>query len=1130
MRIPYVIDNRHFKLGDILNQLLAENEGRSFDVATAYFNVGGFKLLRDPLSKLGSFRLLLGAQPTAGSDVGLRPFEKEYPRLLGEELAHEEFRPETMEAVEELIRFLHREQVEVRLFRRGFLHAKCYILYGNQRNGRASLFDHPVVGIVGSSNFTLPGLMRNRELNLTHRVIQDVEEAHDLDAARAVGYLVERKPSDSITPQNRQLIKSEVGARAIHDLAAWYNAVWEESDDFKEDLINVLDESKFGTKEYTPYEIYLKAIFELYREELESAEVSATRSVVELAEFQEDAVKKARKILARHDGVMIADSVGLGKTWIGKKLLEDFAYHQRMKALVVCPASLRPMWDRELKDATISAHIISHEELGQQDFPTADHGDADLILVDESHNFRNNTAQRYGNLDAIISRNGGLGRDGVRKKLVLLTATPISNNLFDLYNQINLIAQNDQSYFASAGIGDLRKYFMQARKEANMGHGLVSLYNLLDEVVIRRTRQFIRKVYPEATIGGRKISFPERKLRTVRYDLEKIYEGIYETIVAGIDSLQLAPYNLEAYKKPESIKAARTLEHEFQLGREQALVGIFKTRYLKRFESSIEAFRISVRRALQFQETYESYILDGKVLGSNDFQRALRYLTVEDEEDDATISSLADRFDVHEEIREIIASLPATDPAAYDLRKLHQALKHDIDVLRSIWERIKVITPARDAKLESLKELLRGELRKKKVLIFTYYKDTARYLYHQLGEEPGGEFRKSADNPHIRRMDSGAKANDRARIIREFAPVSNGKPELKGSGHEIDVLISTDVLSEGQNLQDCGHMLNYDLHWNPTRMVQRAGRIDRIGTEFATLWVYNMFPDAGLEKLLRLVESLTGKIEKINSAGFLDASILGEEVQPKTFNTLRRIQEEDDSVIEEEEQFSELVSNEFLIQQLHAMLGAEGREKLENLPDGIHSGLAKPKSSGMFFYFKGVPAGKERDSHFWRYYDAHSDKIIDNRYLIANLIACERDTPRVIGVLDPFAIQEKIIASILTDERDVQALEAVPPSIDPIQGMITAVLQAHLNSPKAERGQLLELIKYLNHPLATVQVRQLKAIHKEFTLMQDIEALIQRIAELNSNYGVQADTERSSTRSHLQREDLRLICFEHVVG
>jgi len=648
---------------------------------------------------------------------------------------------------------------------------------------------------------------------------------------------------------------------------------------------------------------------------------------------------------------LIADSVGLGKTWIGKKLLEDYAYHMRQKALVVCPASLRPMWKRELSEATISAEILSQEELGREEFEGSNFADVDVVLVDESHNFRNRNAQRFGNLERLLGANGGRGRDGMRKKVILLTATPVNNDLFDLYNQFSLITQGDRSYFAAAGIGDLYRYFLQARREARRDMPGVALFNLLEEIVIRRTRSFIRKAYPEATIAGRKIHFPKRELKTVHYNLEETYHGIYELIVNAVESLRLAPYNLESYKK-SGIEV-----DEFEAGREQALVGIFKSRYLKRFESSIEAFRISVRRALAFLQTFESFVLGGRLLKSSDFHKALRYLEREDVEDDALPESLADDLDANEDARRVLESMATVDPSLYDLRRLHKAVQHDVHVLTEVWDKVKCIDAAHDSKLERLKNLLTGDLKGRKVLIFSYYKDTVRYLFRHLGDPEAADatkFRDQVGGVNIRRMDSGNHPDERVKIVQAFAPKANGKLQLARNDREIDILISTDVLSEGQNLQDCGHLLNYDLHWNPTRMVQRAGRIDRIGTDFGVLWIYNMFPDSGLDRLLGLVDSLARKIADIDRLGMLDASVLGEEVHPQTFNSLKRIREEDNAIIEEEEQFTELASSEVLLQQLRAFLDGGGREVIETIPDGIHSGLQRGGVRGVFWYFRRV--------------------------------------------------------------------------------------------------------------------------------------------------------------------------------
>jgi len=1123
MKIPYVIDNQTHRLVDVLNRLLADHVDRSVDVATAYFSIHGFGLVQEGLERLGTFRLMLGAEPHTGEQIGLRPDAQAVKRALTSDLNHEAFTETTLRLVENLVRFLRKESVLIRLHDAGFLHAKCYVFYAD-RPGQQGLFDRfrPVVAIVGSSNFTAPGLTSNRELNLAHKVLLDVSEVEDPHAEQAVSWLSDQAPSDRIAPKNRQLIKSEVGARAIIDLEQWYEQQWQDGKEFKEELIGLLDASKFGQFEYSPYQIYMKALYEYFKDDLDSPVSDIGRSAVDLAEFQEDAVKKARRILSRYDGVMVADSVGLGKTWIGKKLLEDFAYHLRQQALIVCPASLEKMWIDELASASISARVLSQERLGQVDFGVDAFGDVDVILIDESHNFRNPGSQRYENLERLVGLNGGLGRDGLRKKLILLSATPINNDLLDLYQQIHLFTRGDQGYFSAAGIGDLRRYFLAARREVGQHASTVALFNLLEEVVIRRTRPFIRQAYPEATIKGEKVRFPERRLRTVRYDLEATYAGIYEDIVSGIESLRLAPYNLESFKK------RKVDVDEFEVGREQALVGIFKSRYLKRFESSITAFRISVQRALEFQKTFESYILEGKVLQSADFRRALRFLDREAEEDDALPTSKADELDSTLEAKEILSEMRTVDPAQYDLRKLHSAVQHDIDSLTEIWHRVKDIKSGKDAKLAELKNRLSNELKGKKVIIFSYYKDTARYLYDQLGGKEGESFRQKIGNPHIRRMDSGADPRERAGLVQAFAPKANNRPDLHGTVREVDIMISTDVLSEGQNLQDCGHLINYDLHWNPTRMVQRAGRIDRIGTDFKTLWIYNMFPEEGLERLLGLVQSLTEKISAIDRTGFLDASILGETVHPRNFNTLRRIQEEDGSVVEEEEQFTELASNEFLLQQLRHLLSKEGKEGLASLPDGIHSGLARERAKGLFFYFKVPDPTGQGYLHFWRYYDLLDKRIIDNRYLIANVIACQPDTPRVVDDYDVFGIQEKVIEDILRTHQRQQALQTAPKVIDPIQQTVATAIQGYLQHPEVNRKHALDAIRYLSQPLPGVQVKELRSAYKAFQKDQNIQPLLEIVLSLKSRYGTNGGMTTGFKTKSLRLEDLHLVCFEFI--
>jgi hypothetical protein len=295
-----------------------------------------------------------------------------------------------------------------------------------------------------------------------------------------------------------------------------------------------------------------------------------------------------------------------------------------------------------------------------------------------------------------------------------------------------------------------------------------------------------------------------------------------------------------------------------------------------------------------------------------------------------------------------------------------------------------------------------------------------------------------------------------------------------------------------------------------------------------------MFPDEGLEKLLGLVESLSKKIADIDSAGFLDASVLGEAVHPRNFNTLRRINAEDETVFDEEDQFSELASSESMLQQLRGVLGAVGKESIEALPNGIHSGLARPGSRGAFFYFKVEPrpGGVQ---HFWRYVDLKTDSILDNRFLLASLIACNEQTPRVI---DPamwpsvFDLQERVIADILETVQRQRALEAVPRTVDPAQQSLVVLLQAHLNDPDVDRALAIEIIRFLGQPMLPGQLRALREIARESRENADIRTLIDALGEMRRSLGgvVAQNEARVVGTTELRRQDLQLVCFDFISG
>ncbi|MCC6151875.1 MAG: helicase [Planctomycetes bacterium] len=1130
MRIPFVIDNRDENtMAAVLAAILGQHAGKAVDVATAYFNVQGFNLLRDGLVSVGRLRLLIGAEPLAGKDVGLKEVSDHLARTMTGDLNLEAYDEATLRAVEALVAFLKRPEAQVRSYGKGFLHAKAWIFHEDKPDAQGNVAGmFPLYAIVGSSNFTRPGLTTNKELNLSHKVRF---EAEDSDAVMKGALRQEGIPEVSL----KDLPKlGAVGQQAIVELDDWFERHWSESEDFKQKLIDLLNASKFGTYEYTPWQIYLKALYEYFKDDLEDAPSEGTKTAVELSEFQADAVKKARRILTMYDGVMVADSVGLGKTWIGKRLLEDFAYHRRMKALVVCPANLRPLWEKELLAASIPATTLSQEELGRFDeedpddtFDISPYGDADVVLVDESHNFRNKGAGRYKTLTRILDAHSRRGKAGERKKLILLTATPINNDLFDLYNQLVLFTGNDRGYFAGAGIGDLYKYFLRARKDLSNSKPGEALYNLLEEVVIRRTRSFVRKAYPNATIMGKPIQWPERKLRTIRYNLEKTYEGIYEKIVEGIEDLTLPQYQPDTFLK----KPPETEEDQFKVGREKALVGIFKSRYLKRFESSVEAFRISVRRALDFLDTYEDVLKkDGKLLNAELFQEAIRLL----EEDDKSLpESKYESFKNSAEIKAVLESAEPLDEALYDKTKLLKALRNDHRILSDIWLRIEHITPQNDVKLDELKSLLASkDFKGKKLIIFSYYRDTARYVFRELSRDEG--WSTKAGSPRIERMDSGDDQTTRGRKVARFAPVSSGKRAEVQESEEIQIMVSTDVLSEGHNLQDCGLLLNYDLHWNPVRMIQRAGRIDRIGSQHHELTVANMFPDAGLERLLGLMASLTERIEGIDKAGFHDASILGELPHPTVFNTLRRIRDEDGTVIEEEEEASDLASNEAMVAQLKEFLATHAKETVEQLPDGIHSKLDRIKHRGVFFYFTTGDGDSKR--HFWRYFDGRTEKIIDNRYAIAQLIACKENTPRSAKDTDLqpriFEIQDRVIKDILRSRVVEQAIQTAPRPLDQsgVQNRLRTLLQDLASSPVLKRSTVKALKERAGLPLSDVKLREIMKALDAFAASKNAPSLLVALDSILPHTERHPPTVPTVQPVDPTRQSLKLVCFEYIIG
>ncbi|HUS49037.1 MAG TPA: phospholipase D-like domain-containing protein, partial [Candidatus Paceibacterota bacterium] len=576
MFIPQkVIDNSEMTLANFLIEVLKSSKNTNLDIATAFFNIKAYELIKEEIKGVKHFRLLLGKSIELKEEVTLGEI---LLNKIKEEIEDFDLEKSQSELVRDLINFLKKENVEIRIYTKDFLHGKAYI------------FDNLVV--VGSSIFTRAGLTSNTELNIVS-------------------------------------LESE----AEYIRKRWFDKFWDQASDFKEELIKILEESRFGSKEYSPYEIFIKTLYELQKEDLkfdedeEKSKEEYIKTRVNLAEFQEDAVRRVFSRLKKYSAVLVADSVGLGKTWIAKKVIEEFGFYKRRNFLIICPAQIRGLWTKEIKDLRLSENILSQEALALDNFKKqaikvcgGSLKEVSLVVIDESHNFRNPLSNRWENLFNLLEE---IRKESQKKPYVLfLTATPINNTLWDLYWQIMLMLYSDQKAFLKQGISGIFEYFKNVEKRQDPA----LLNDILNEISIRRTRNFIKDNYPDAEINGSLINFPERVLENIDYELEKTYQGMYREISKIItEELTMAYYRILKYKKVEKL----TSSEEMVLGRMIALEGIFKTILLKRLESSVEAFRKSVDKQIKFLENLGKNLKEGKLLRKEIFNK---YVVELDEE------------------------------------------------------------------------------------------------------------------------------------------------------------------------------------------------------------------------------------------------------------------------------------------------------------------------------------------------------------------------------------------------------------------------------------------------------------------------------------------------------------------
>jgi superfamily II DNA or RNA helicase len=854
-----VLDNREYDVATRANALAPDAE--IVRIAVGYFYLGGFDLLKENLQRAERVEILIG------TDTDQRTVD-ELERGFADDLKEYD-RSEAQEGINRLYELIQQEIVDVRVYDDSRFHPKLY------------LFEHPAGSpdlgraIIGSSNLSASGLRGNVELN------------------------VEKKDNNT-----------------IRYLGEWFGAIWDEATEFDKGLMSAeIEKSQFGddlpdtstgeeetpvaeVETISPYEATKRFIVEQFSRDVRDGTLlqDITGEYEEqLTAFQQDAFRAARRPLEKYNGVVLADSVGLGKSYIGAPLVREYT-SSRDEVLVIAPNRLERMWMQDLLDAdtgefptTAEKTFMSFNKLSRLSETEIQRlRGVDLILVDEAHNLRNTGTQRYDKLQSI-------GRKG--KKFVMLTATPIHNSVRDVDNVIKVFADDDDFDIELQGLSPseiFRQYdrlSSEEHKSASTQSRLSDLEELIEsvmrEVIISRDRKYILENYDEITIGDRAISVPDRKPRLVTPDdprLDELYSDIVDTVI-GPDDSQNAGLNIP-YVSADRYDADGDEEEELIIEYQNASILVL-INLLKRLESSLAAFESSVERLME-RERITRHIATGDLDDAQNRSDAVEQIRDTFEDDfakDVDFEDVADALDrVSPSKRdEIVADIDE------DLQELDRIKRQAQSALQTEKD-----GRTKDAKAERLRGLIHRELSDEKVLIFSQYVPTVTHLFEQLtGENPAhtnvAALGQDPSTPTVGFVHGGGGFDER--IVERFAP--EAQEADVAPGEEIDILFATDVLGVGQNLQDARVIVNYDLHWNPMKMEQRIGRIDRITTRHNELWIYNFAPTGDLRKQLGLVERIQEKIEDIantfgHAAPILDAA---EEQVHKTLMTYERLEE-----------------------------------------------------------------------------------------------------------------------------------------------------------------------------------------------------------------------------------------------
>ena len=684
----------------------------------------------------------------------------------------------------------------------------------------------------------------------------------------------------------------------------WFNAVWSDESgtvDIRKELLERLD---FIAAEQPARFVYLLTLYNIFQDTLtETGEQSIirgrtgfkdTRVWNKLYKFQKDGVLGAVDKLEKHNGCIIADSVGLGKTFEALAIIKYYELRNH-RVLVLCPKKLRENWTaytlndkrNPLVDDRFNYDVLNHTDLsrtkgfsGAVNLETLNWSNYDLIVIDESHNFRNipsraNGKTRYERLlDDII-------RSGVRSKVLMLSATPVNSRMSDLKNQAAFITEGRDDAFNHVGIRSIDLTLRMAQKQFNqwlkqpvesrttdalLDRMSFDYFKLLDVITIARSRKHIEKYYGTADIGEFPTRLPPKNIYAdidLSGDfppLSEVNETIQGLSLAGYSPLKFVrPDKKDEYEQHYDMSVRDGAGIFKQIDREESLVHLMRVNLLKRMESSIRSFRITVDRLNEQIGILLSKIEEHESDSGNYRAEAL---SIEDIDDFELDSPELEPFIIGRKTKVLLQDM--------DLIRFRQELKSDRLLLTHIAHAAARVSAERDAKLHQLKNTITQKVKNpfnennRKVIVFTAFADTAQYLYTHLAQWAKKELNIESALITGGSMNKTAVTGIRSElssILTAFSPISKERDKIEpNTAVEIDLLIATDCISEGQNLQDCDTLINYDIHWNPVRIIQRFGRVDRLGSRNRQIQLINFWPNMELDEYINLEARVSGRM------------------------------------------------------------------------------------------------------------------------------------------------------------------------------------------------------------------------------------------------------------------------------